>query len=95
MKDTKTPKKKLAFETRKDRDFSLKAWYLKDESSDALIELFYQDKLVREMKYPAYKIYNLAAHFSDIVDSEINNDTRGYEVAGSTGFGGVIMPKPI
>ena len=47
------------------------------------------------MKYPAYKIYNLSAHFSEIVDSEINNDTRGYEIAGSMGFGGVVMPKEV
>lgn len=88
-------KEKLAYETNVDRGFQLKVWYLKDDVGDALVELFFEGKLVREMKYPAYKIYNLSAHFSDIVDSEINDDTRGYEIAGSTGFGGVIMPEKV
>lgn len=85
--------KKLAFETPKDRGFSLKAWYIEDKSGDAEIELFYSDKRIRNFKYPAYKIYNLSAHFREIVDSEINNDMRGYEIAGSTGFGGAVMPS--
>lgn len=77
-----------------DRDFNVKAWYLKG-MVDALIELRFKDNLVRSLIYPAYKIYNIAAHFSDIVDSEINNDKRGYEIAGSTGLGGVVMPLSI
>ena len=88
-------KKNLAFETPNDRGFVLKAWYIEEPGGDALIELFYEQKEVRTMTYPAYKIYNLAAHFRDIVDSEINNDTRGYEIAGATGFGGTIMPAEI
>lgn len=90
-------KEKLAFE-QKERGFKIKAWYLAEPSNgDALIQLYYGRKKVREMLYPAYKIWNLAAHFPDIVDGELSQDDkeRGYAVAGSTGFGGVIMPKQI
>ena len=88
-------KEKIAFE-QKDRGFKVKAWYLKGESGDALIQLFFGRKKIREFLYPAYKIWNIAAHFSDIVDGELSKDDkeRGYRIAGSTGFGGVIMPSP-
>ena len=74
-----------------DRDFNVKAWYLKntDESKgDALIEIKYKDTLLREFIFPAYKIYNIAAHFSDIVDGELSKDDkeRGYMIAASTGL---------
>lgn len=38
---------------------------------------------------PAYKIYNLQAHFSDIVDGEIENSDSGYQIAASTGLEGL------
>lgn len=72
-----------------DREFNVRAFYLEDiESSkgDALIEIRYQDNLIREFIFPAYKIWNIAAHFSDIVDGEIDNDDRGYRLAASTGL---------
>ena len=85
-----------------DRDFNVKAWYLEDDEAlgikgDALIELRYNDKLVRELIYPGYKIYNIAAHFSDIVDGEIsqNDQQRGYLIAGSDGLGGYVMPRKL
>lgn len=74
-----------------DREFNVKAWYLEnteDSKGDALIELRYKDKVVRELIFSAYKIYNIAAHFSDIVDGEINNNGRGYAIAASDGLGG-------
>lgn len=66
-----------------DRDFNVKAWYLKDteeSKGDALIEVKYKDKLIRQFLFPAYKIWNIAAHFSDIVDGELSKDNkeRGY-----------------
>ena len=78
------------------RDFNIKAWYAQDipeSKGDAIVELSYKGEVVRDIIYPAYKVYNLAAHFDDIVDSEINNDDRGYQIAGSDGLGGVVMPK--
>ena len=85
-----------------DRNFNVKAWYLKDDEKnnikgDALIELRHNDKLIRELIYPAYKIYNIAAHFNDIVDGELSKDDkeRGYLIAGSDGLGGGVVPKSI
>ncbi|MBU2018014.1 MAG: hypothetical protein KJ941_00080 [Bacteroidetes bacterium] len=77
-----------------DRDFNVKAWYLKDteeSEGDALIEVKYKDKLIRQFLFPAYKIWNIAAHFSDIVDGELSKDDkgRGYAIAGSTGLEGL------
>ncbi len=77
------------------RDFNVRAWYLKDtvgSKGDALIEVRYRDKLIRQFLFPAYKIWNIAAHFSDIVDGELSKDDRerGYAMAASTGFEGLI-----
>ena len=64
-------KDKLAFE-QKDRGYKVRAWYLKDKSAgDALIQIFFGRKKIKEFPYPAYKIWNIAAHFSDMVDNEI------------------------
>jgi hypothetical protein len=77
-----------------DRDFNVKAWYLKnteESKGDALIEVKYKDKLIRQFLFPAYKIWNIAAHFSDIVDGELSKDDkeRGYAIAASTGLEGL------
>ena len=74
-----------------DRGFNVKVWYLVDtekSKGDALIEVNYNDNIIRRFIFPAYKIYNIAAHFGDIVDGELSKDdkTRGYEIAASTGF---------
>ena len=58
-----------------DRAFKVKAWYL-EEQADALIEIQYKDKMIREFIFPAYKIWNIAAHFSDIVDGELSKDNK-------------------
>lgn len=87
--------RKLAFESPPDRGFIIKAWYVQTPGGDAEVELFYEGNRIRHFFYPAYKVWNLAAHFSDIVESEINDDERGYLLAGSTGLGGVIMPDDI
>ncbi len=72
-----------------EKGFNVKAWYLKDipeSKGDAIIEIRKDDKLIREFIYPAYKIWNIAAHFLDIVNSELNNDIEGYKIASSTGL---------
>lgn len=81
-------KEKIAFESKKpDRGFTVKAWYLKKPNDgDALIEIYKDEKLVREFNFPAYKIWNIAAHFSDIVDGELENNANGYKIAGSNGI---------
>jgi len=40
-----------------------------------------------------YKIFNLAAHFEDIVEGELKSSDVGYRIAGSDGLGGGVMPK--
>lgn len=85
-----------------DRNFNVKAWYLKNDEKlnicgDALIELRYKNKLVRKLIYPAYKIFNIATHFRDIVDGELSKSEkeRGYLIAGSDGLGGCVTPREV
>ena len=88
-------KEKLAFE-HWERGFTIKAWYLeKPNKGDSQVEIFKDGKILREFLYPSYKIWNLSAHFSDIVDGELSNSTIGYDIAGSDGLGGTTVPKPI
>ena len=68
-----------------DRGYTCKASYLKD-SQDALIEIFNQNQKIREFLFPAYKIYNIQAHFSDIVDGEIARNDSGYQMAAWDGI---------
>ncbi len=79
-----------------DREFNVKVWYLRntqDSKGDALVEIRYQNKLIREFLFPSYKIYNIAAHFHDIVDGELSKDDkeRGYRIAASTGLEGLAI----
>ena len=78
-----------------DRGFNVKCWYLKDTDiakGDALIKITYNGNKVREFIFPAYKIWNIAAHFHDIVDGELSKDDkeRGYIIAASTGLEGLV-----
>jgi len=83
---------KLAFEI-ENRGFKIRAFW--GDGPEARIEITRDGQPYRSFAYPAYKIFNLAAHFEDIVDSELNKDIHGYEIAGSCGLGGYIMPKNI
>jgi len=83
-----------------DRGFNVKAWYLENTETskgDALIEVRYCNELIRDFIFPAYKIYNIAAHFTDIVDSELSKDDkeRGYAIAASNGLGGFAPIQPV
>lgn len=76
---------KVAFEGPKepDRGYTIKVSYLKGpQAGNALVEIFKNGKKTREFLWPAYKIWNLQAHFKDIVDGEIKGDTSGYAIAG-------------
>jgi hypothetical protein len=83
-----------------DRGYNVKAWYLEDieeSKGDALIEVRYNGELIREFLFPSYKIWNIAAHFGDIVDGELSKDdaSRGYRIAASTGLDeGTIILVP-
>ena len=80
-------KEKLVFEGPKEsyKGFTVKAWYLKD-SADALVEIYKGDVMTREFLFPAYKIWNISAHFEDIVDGELENSDKGYRMAAWTGI---------
>ncbi len=88
---------KVAFETKPDQGYVLRACYLKEpHGGDALITLFKDGKEIRMFLFPAYKIWNLSAHFTDIVDGEIKNDAHGYKMAAWDGVSGatLLVPKP-
>jgi len=91
MEEIEDRKKDLVFE-QTDRDFHVSAWHLKnteESKGDAFVELKYKDKIIRQFLFPSYKIWNIAAHFSDIVDGEISKDDkeRGYRMAAWNGIG--------
>jgi hypothetical protein len=83
---------KVAFEGPKtpDRGYTIRVSYLKPPANrDALVEVFKDGEKVREFLFPAYKIYNLQAHFGEIVDSEMEKNDNGYRQAAWTGIGPV------
>lgn len=83
---------KVAFEgpNTPDRGYTMRVSYLKPPANaDALVEVMKNGEKVREFLFPAYKIYNLQAHFSEIVDSEIEKNDNGYRQAAWTGIGPV------
>jgi hypothetical protein len=66
-----------------DRGYTAKASYLKKPHHlNALVEIFKDGQPVRKFLFPAYKIWNVVAHFKDIVDSESAQTTVGYEMTG-------------
>ena len=57
------------------RNFHIRASYLKaPKDSKAFIEIFRRGSPWRHQYYPAYRIYNLVAHFSEWVDAELHNE---------------------
>lgn len=87
---------KLAFESeRPDRGYTCHAWYLKNPPGDALIEIKKDGALIRDFLFPAYKVWNIAAHFSDIVDGEIAKHDDGYRAAAWNGLTPVEKPQPL
>jgi len=87
----------IAFESKEpDRGYTVRASYLKQPNAgDALIEIFKDGAPHRQFTFPAYKIWNIAAHFSDIVDGEIAGDVSGYAMAASDGLGGFAAMTPV
>ena len=59
-----------------------------------MIEVMKDGQAVRKFLFPAYKIYNLQAHFRDIVDGEIENSSKGYEMAAWDGISGAAFIVP-
>jgi hypothetical protein len=95
--DREKEQDKPAFDI-EERGYRAKAWYLKDipdSKGDALIEIFAGDELLREFLFPAYKIWNIAAHFGDIVDGEIAKHDGGYRMAAWNGITPTGDPQPL
>ena len=82
---------KVAFENldKPDRGYAVRATYLKEPRGDALVEIFKDGDLLRKFLFPAYKVWNIAAHFRDIVDGELEKSGHGYGMAAWTGIGPV------
>jgi hypothetical protein len=60
------------------------ATYLVEPKGDALIEIYRGEEIVRSTFWPAYKIWNIAAHAQDIA-ADLD---AGLTIAGSNGLGG-------
>src|SRR5690606_4576519 len=89
---------KLAFESKPDslpHGYRIRAMYLLQPKREALIEIFKGDDLVKQFLFPAYKIWNIAAHAHDIVDGlEDGGDERGLRMAAWNGIEGATLVLP-
>jgi hypothetical protein len=83
--ETSIVREKVAFEVEA-RGLKFTATYLSVPNGDALIEITRDGQMVRSLLWPAYKIWNIAAHAEHIAaDME-----DGLLTAGATGFGGNV-----
>lgn len=87
---------KLVFESKEsDRGYTVRAHYLKEpDAGDVLVEIFKDGQPLRQFMFPAYKVWNIAAHFQDIVDGEIEKSASGYEMAAWGGITGAVTVTP-
>lgn len=81
----------LIYRTDEDRGYVAEASYIDGDAADALVRILKGATTVREFRFPLYKIYNIAGHFSDIVTSEIEKNTEGYGMAAWPGIPGEVM----
>ena len=72
------------------RGYTFTATYLTEPAGEALIEIHKGKELIREFSFPAYKIFNIAAHAEDIVNGLERDSDSGLYIAGSTGLGGSV-----
>ncbi len=61
----------LAFELEY-RGFVVKAFYLEEADQNARIEILKYGEPFKEFLYPAYRIWNIHAHFPEMVDAELS-----------------------
>uniref|UniRef100_A0A6M3J6V1 Uncharacterized protein n=1 Tax=viral metagenome TaxID=1070528 RepID=A0A6M3J6V1_9ZZZZ len=80
---------KVAFD-QEHRGYRFVATYLSQPKGDALVEIFKDGTCIKDTLWPAYKIWNIAAHADDIV----NDLEAGLQEAGATGFGGNVYVPP-
>jgi hypothetical protein len=72
MCDVKLTNEELAFEESY-KNFSVKAYW--GDEPDARIEIFEDGRPYATYAYPAYRIFNIAAHFSDMVEGTLAQRT--------------------
>ena len=76
------------------RGYRFVATYLTEPKGEALIEITKDGQSVKPpFLWPAYKIWNIAAHADDIVDGLERDSSDGLYVAGSTGFDGNVYEE--
>jgi hypothetical protein len=79
-------REKVAFDGERS-GYRFVATYLSEPKGEALIEISKDGALVKSFLWPAYKVWNIAAHADDIADSLGKGDEQGFYVAGEVGFG--------
>ena len=70
-------------------EFTHKDYHVKSKQIDkgnSLVTILKDDNVIKEIKWPTYKIFNIPAHIEDIV----YNIEEGLRIAGSTGLGGNV-----
>lgn len=80
---------KIAFEY-DEKEFHFRGTYLNEPKGMALVEISQNGHTVREFLFPAYKIWNIAAHTEDIVSGLLQGADNGLYIAGSDGLGGNV-----
>jgi len=80
-------KGKIAFDFI-ENNYRFVATYLTEPKGDALIEIYKDSNLIKEFLFPAYKIWNIQVHSSDIIDGLEKKSDEGLFIAGSDGLGG-------
>lgn len=70
--------------------YTFRATYLNDGSGAARVEIEKDGAAVKEFLFPAYKIFNIAAHADDIAAGLDEDSERGLYAAGSDGLGGNV-----
>lgn len=93
IEEARQDKDKLEWERKEPLDgYNIHCWRLKSNPhKDVLIEVTKDGNIIREFLYPAYKQYNLQAHFEDIVEGEKRNSADGYEAASWNGISGAVV----
>lgn len=85
-------KEKEAFDF-EERGYHFTAWYLVEPKGEALVEISKDGEVVKSFLWPAYKIWNIAAHSHDIINGLEEKSDSGLRVAGSDGLGGNVYPN--
>jgi len=74
-------------------EYRFVATYLTEPVNQAVIEVFKAGEIVRSFLWPAYKIWNIAAHADDIARGLESGSDEGLKIAGDTGFGGNVYQE--